>query len=189
MKLVTVDEMRDLEQRADAAGHSYATMMECAGRAVAEAIEERMQVRNKRVLVLVGPGNNGGDGLVAARYLSKAGAQIVCYLWEPRPSDDPNLEAAREHNVHCLQGEDEGNGKVLSKALQNVDVIVDALLGTGVTRPIDGSLKELLDRVQHAVGERRTPVATRPSRSLRRVSGRTSRPGSAMRTGRRSVKN
>jgi NAD(P)H-hydrate epimerase len=160
MKLVTVEEMRDLEQRADAAGHSYATMMENAGRAVAEAIQERMQVRSKRVLVLVGPGNNGGDGLVAARYLSKAGAQIICYLWKPRPSDDPNLEAAREHNVHCLQGEGEANGKMLSKALQNVDLIVDALLGTGVTGLIEGSLKELLDRVRQAVHERRSPVPT-----------------------------
>ena len=160
MKLVTVDEMHDIEQRADAAGHSYATMMENAGRAVAEAIQERMQMRNKRILVLVGPGNNGGDGLVTARYLSKAGAQIICYLWKPRSSDDRNLEAAREHNVHCLQGEDEATGKMLGKALQNVDVVVDALLGTGVTRPIEGSLKELLDRVRQAVHERRAPVPT-----------------------------
>ncbi len=166
MKLVTVDEMRDLEQRADAAGHSYAAMMENAGRAVADAIQERMQLRGKRVLVLVGPGNNGGDGLVAARYLSKAGAQIICYLWKPRPTDDPNLEAAREHNVHCLQGEDEGNGKVLTKALQNVDVVVDALLGTGVTRPIEGSLKELLDSVRGTVRTRRSPPPTALARLL-----------------------
>jgi NAD(P)H-hydrate epimerase len=162
MKLVTVDEMGNLEQRADAAGHSYAAMMENAGQAVADAIQERMQVRGKRVLVLVGPGNNGGDGLVAARHLSQAGAQIICYLWKPRPADDPNLDAARAHHVHCFQGEDEG--KVLSKALQNVDVVIDALLGTGVTRPIEGSLKELLDNVRQAVQARRSPVPSRLAR-------------------------
>lgn len=164
MKLVTVDEMRELEKRADAAGHSYAAMMENAGCAVADAIQERMQVRGKRVLVLVGPGNNGGDGLVAARYLSQAGAQIICYLWKPRSPDDPNLDAARAHNVHCFQSEDEGNNKVLSKALQNVDVVVDALLGTGVTRPIEGSLKELLESVRQAVHVRRSSAPTRLAR-------------------------
>jgi hydroxyethylthiazole kinase-like uncharacterized protein yjeF len=166
IKLVTVEEMKDLEQRANAAGHGYDAMMENAGRSVAEAIQERMQVRGKRVLVLVGPGNNGGDGLVAARYLSKAGAQIICYLWKSRPSDDPNLEAAREHNVHCLMGEDQSNSKMLSKALQNVDVIVDALLGTGVTRPIEGSLRELLDTVRDVVRERRSSAPTNLVRLL-----------------------
>jgi len=160
MKLVTVDEMKQLEQRSNEAGYGYDVMMENAGRSVAEAIQERMQVRGKRVLVLVGPGNNGGDGLVAARYLSKTGAQIICYLWKSRASDDPNLEAARERNVHCMIGEDESSGKMLSKALQNADVIIDALLGTGVTRPIEGSLKELLDRVREAVHERRSPAQT-----------------------------
>jgi hydroxyethylthiazole kinase-like uncharacterized protein yjeF len=160
MKLVTVDEMNELEERSNEAGHGYDAMMENAGRSVAEAIQERMQVRGKRVLVLVGPGNNGGDGLVAARYLSKVGAQIICYLWESRSSDDPNLEAAQEHNVHCLVGKDESNGKMLSKALQNADVIIDALLGTGVTRPIEGSLKELLDQVRQVVHERRAPPPT-----------------------------
>jgi hydroxyethylthiazole kinase-like uncharacterized protein yjeF len=160
MKLVTVDEMKELEERSNEAGHRYDAMMENAGQSVAEAIQERMQVRGKRVLVLVGPGNNGGDGLVAARYLSKVGAQIICYLWKSRSSDDPNLEAAREHNVHCLIGEDESSGKMLTKALQNADVIVDALLGTGATRPIEGSLKELLDQVRQVVHERRSPAPT-----------------------------
>ena len=74
MKLVTVEQMRRIEQSSDAAGHSYAAMMERAGTAVASAIESHATVRDKSILVLVGPGNNGGDGLVAARALRKVGA-------------------------------------------------------------------------------------------------------------------
>jgi NAD(P)H-hydrate epimerase len=152
--------MKQLEQAADAAGHSYATMMENAGRAVANAIQERIPAKNKRMLVLVGPGNNGGDGLVAARYLSQAGAQIVCYLWKPRPDDDPNLQAAQQCNIHCIQSTNDGNGKTLRKALRNADVIIDALLGTGIRRPIEGTLKELLDLVRKVAQERQRPLPT-----------------------------
>ncbi|MCB0058949.1 MAG: hypothetical protein KDE45_18055, partial [Caldilineaceae bacterium] len=66
-KLVTVAEMQALEKAADAAGHSYATMMEMAGRAVAEFILAQDELTAHQtnhlqpVLVLVGPGNNGGD--------------------------------------------------------------------------------------------------------------------------------
>ena len=84
MKVVTVDQMRRLEAASDAAGHSYAAMMEQAGQAVVNAIAERQAVQGKHVLVLVGPGNNGGDGLVAARYLVKVGARVTCYLLKPR---------------------------------------------------------------------------------------------------------
>ena len=77
MKVVTTDEMRRIEKAADAGGLSFATMMENAGRAVAEACQRDlgMEPGDRRVLVLVGPGNNGGDGLVAARYFKQAGTQ------------------------------------------------------------------------------------------------------------------
>ena len=67
MKVVTVDQMRAIEAATDAAGHTFAAMMERAGQSVAEALMARMDVKGKRVLVLVGPGNNGGDGPVTAR--------------------------------------------------------------------------------------------------------------------------
>ena len=104
MKIVTVDQMRGIEAAADAAGHSYATMMEQAGRAVAEAIAARRQVRGQRILVLVGPGNNGGDGLVAARFLAETGAQVACYLLKPRdPAKDENLRLAQEQGCQSIE--------------------------------------------------------------------------------------
>ncbi len=158
MKLVTVEQMKQLEQAADAAGHSYAEMMEQAGRAVAEAIFQRVNVKNKIVLILVGPGNNGGDGLVAAHYLKQAGAKVICFLFKPRADDDPNMKRVRDQGIACLHNNDNGAHKTLRKALQGTDVIVDALLGTGVVRPIEGALAEILTIVRAAVNERRTPT-------------------------------
>ena len=88
MRILTVEEMRRVEAAADEAGHSYSEMMERAGRGVAEGITTQQPVKGKRILVLVGPGNNGGDGLVAARYLAEAGAEVACYLLKPRADGD-----------------------------------------------------------------------------------------------------
>jgi NAD(P)H-hydrate epimerase len=156
MKLVTVEQMKRLEQLADAAGHSYDAMMERAGRAVASVIQDRMEIGEQSVLILVGPGNNGGDGLVAARYLAQAGARVSCYLWKPRPNDDPNVVRLKEHDVAWILGENDPLHDALRVELQNADVILDALLGTGVDRPLGGTLRALLELARQVVQERRT---------------------------------
>ena len=84
MKVFSVAGMVAAEKAADAAGVSYERMMENAGKAVADAIQQKTNVAGLHVTILVGPGNNGGDGLVAARYLAQAGADVVCYLSRAR---------------------------------------------------------------------------------------------------------
>ncbi|MEI2420339.1 NAD(P)H-hydrate epimerase, partial [Arthrospira platensis SPKY2] len=75
LKIVSTAEMAAIEKRSDEQGLSYAEMMENAGRAVAEVIADEMPyVEGLSVLILAGPGNNGGDGLVCARYLHEMGA-------------------------------------------------------------------------------------------------------------------
>ena len=74
IKVFTVSQMVAAEKASDAAGNSYEEMMEKAGAAVAQAIIDRYPVKDRKVTILVGPGNNGGDGLVAGRYLAEAGA-------------------------------------------------------------------------------------------------------------------
>jgi hydroxyethylthiazole kinase-like uncharacterized protein yjeF len=148
MKLVTADQMRALEQRADASGNTYAMMMERAGKAVADAILARHDPRDLRVLVLVGPGNNGGDGLVCARYLRDAGARVALYVWKrTERADDENFRLCRERHLPVTRAEDDAHFAALKDFLADTDIIVDALLGTGVARPIDGLLKELLETV------------------------------------------
>ncbi len=85
MKLVTADKMRELEKRADASGNTYPMMMERAGTLTAQALVNRQPVSERQVLVLVGPGNNGGDGLVCARVLHDKGARVRLYLWKREP--------------------------------------------------------------------------------------------------------
>ena len=145
MKLLTADQMRELEQHADANGNTYAMMMERAGKSVADAIMERWGAQGKRVLVLVGPGNNGGDGLVCARHLHDAGANVALYLWKRVPSnDDENYRLCVESKIPTTRAEEDNDFNELKKHINECDVVVDALLGTGVTRSIDGQLKNLL---------------------------------------------
>jgi hydroxyethylthiazole kinase-like uncharacterized protein yjeF len=158
MKIVTVDEMRRIEAASDAAGHSYAAMMEQAGRAVAEAIMMRKDARGKQILILVGPGNNGGDGLVAARYLARAGAHVACYLLKPRdPAQDENFFLVQDLEI-VLASEDSEQNKLLRLASE-ADIVVDALLGTGARLPLRGALAEILILVGQTLETRRRPPA------------------------------
>ncbi len=106
MKLVTAAQMRDLERRAIAAGTPAAELMEAAGLAVAqEAWLSLGVVAGRRILVLVGPGNNGGDGLVAARHLAEWEGDVVVYLLARRDDDDANLARVRELGVPVFVAE------------------------------------------------------------------------------------
>ncbi len=144
----TVEQMRALEAAADRAGHTYHAMMERAGRAVAEVIATLWDAQETRVVVLVGPGNNGGDGLVAGRVLAGLGYQVAAFLWK-RPADEARCQEARQAGVSLipLAGSDEG-WRTLDRALHRASVVVDALLGTGVSRPIAEPLSTLLERLR-----------------------------------------
>ncbi len=149
IKIFTVAEMVAAEKASDAAGNSYDQMMETAGRSVAEAIIERCPVKDKRILVLVGPGNNGGDGLVAGRYLAQAGAAVTFYLYRPRsPQKDHNFAQIQAMGLPVITLND------LRSHLQKADILVDALLGTGVTRPIGGALAGVMKQIKESMGER-----------------------------------
>jgi len=161
MKVVTVKEMKQLERAADAGGHSYAEMMERAGRSVAQAVQSYASVQDAEVLVLVGPGNNGGDGLVAARYLKQAGARVVCYLVRARDAEDPNWTAVRQLGVPCTFADQDTDTSGLRDLATRAQIIIDALLGTGIARPITGPLERLLRTVRDVVHAHRTQAEPR----------------------------
>ncbi len=165
MKVVTTEEMQRIEREADAGGLSYDTMMENAGRAVAEACQ-RMGVADKRILVLVGPGNNGGDGLVAGRYLHDAGAYVTFYIWKRGVEGDENFRLATERDIPISWAEDDEGFAALRRLLGESNVIIDALLGTGVSRPIGGSLKEILSVVKESVEGTNEPKGTEGAEAL-----------------------
>lgn len=154
VKIVSVEQMRAIEKATDEAGVSYAEMMQNAGRAVAEVIKGALgdDSTGRRVVVLVGPGNNGGDGLVAARILAEeTGAEVSCYLLKARDEDDEVYAAAAEAEVFMANAADDQRWRVLKNAVAAADIVVDALLGTGARLPIEGDLEKLLKHTAAAM--------------------------------------
>jgi NAD(P)H-hydrate epimerase len=140
--------MGALEERAAGQGRPPPVLMEEAGLAVAQEVWVNLgAVPERKVVVLVGPGNNGGDGLVAARHLQDWEANVVVYMLAARGEDDANLEQLVERGVTTAIASDDDGLKKLDDALAGADCIIDALLGTGRARPIEGLLASVLDRV------------------------------------------
>ncbi|HHX66353.1 MAG TPA: NAD(P)H-hydrate dehydratase [Chloroflexi bacterium] len=171
MKLVTAEEMRRLEQAASEAGLSYEEMMEQAGHATALAIQERLAGSADHILVLVGPGNNGGDGLVAARYLHQWNLPVSVYIWKRNLEDDPNLERVREMGIPVYRAEDDPEGERLDELVTDCDLLLDALLGTGTTGELRGDLPDLLRRVRRGLNARAAGREIERISPLRSVAG------------------
>ncbi len=171
-KIVTTDQMRAIERAADAQGHSYAAMMERAGRAVAERVKQLLAgIEQPRVAVIVGPGNNGGDGLVAARILAQEleGASVGAFLLKLRGDDDEVFVRARDAGVFIASADDDkaAGYRVLQNLVANADVLIDALFGTSLRLPIKGDAAKVLQAAHKAItlrrAERPAPPYTTPA--------------------------
>src|SRR5690242_17819963 len=101
MRIVTTEQMRRLEAAAVNAGETWPGLMEQAGWGVAqEALRLTGPGRDRQALVLVGQGNNGGDGLVVARHLHDAGLRVTLYVWrrdDAKP--DANWDRCRSRDI------------------------------------------------------------------------------------------
>lgn len=137
-ELLTTDQMARADKAAIASGTSGITLMEAAGRAVAQAIRQGWSPRS--VLVLAGPGNNGGDGFVTARLLAESGWSVRVALLGDREalSDDAASAAAQWDGPVVTLGE---------AAPEQADLIVDALFGAGLSRPLEGEVADLVGHV------------------------------------------
>jgi NAD(P)H-hydrate epimerase len=155
--IATAAQTRRLEVAAVERGATWPGLMEQAGCGIADLIAERYgPMRGKHVLALVGPGNNGGDGLVIARHGHDAGAHVTLYVWQRQArSDDEPWQACRTRSLLHLHAADDPDQQILRQLAAGSHVIVDALLGIGVTRPLDGTLRAIVDAV-NAVRAART---------------------------------
>lgn len=160
MRVVTAEEMREIDRRAAQAGIPTEVLMRNAGRAVAEkTIEWLREVARSEILVLVGPGNNGGDGLVAANHFHDAGARVTLYIWRRKVEGDANFEATQWRGIPVVRAEDDEGLVELSQLVSRADVIVDALLGTGKAREITGLLQAVLETVAQKMRPEASVVA------------------------------
>jgi len=144
MKLVTVSQMQAIEKEADAGGLSYEQMMENAGQGLADIILEIVESDPESEAVgLVGPGNNGGDTLVALAALAAEGWKTRAYLVK-RKKDDL-IKRFTEAGGEILAGENAF--EQLAEAIGTADVLLDGVLGTGTKLPLKKDVAELLSEV------------------------------------------
>ncbi|CDP53654.1 NAD(P)HX dehydratase [Devosia sp. DBB001] len=145
--LLNPAEMAEADRLTAESGVSYARLMENAGTAVTEAILDRYY--QMPVLVICGPGNNGGDGFVVARRLKEKGWPVHLVMH----GDRAKLKREAAANADAWTGRIEAfNPDLVSDA----DMVIDALLGAGLDRDVDGELKTIIEAVNAA---RKTVVA------------------------------
>ncbi len=130
--MITVKEMKQLEEQAVQQGISIGELMENAGKAVFETVREKYDLDGKQIVVFCGQGNNGGDGFVAARYFAEETNVLVLFF-----GDKEKLSEEAEVNYNKIKGAVIGirDKKELEEFhFQEKDYIfVDALLGTGIS--------------------------------------------------------
>jgi NAD(P)H-hydrate epimerase len=130
MKLVTIAQMKAIEHAADAAGLTYAQMMENAGAGLAESVQDiALEEADRAVLGLVGPGNNGGDTLVALSLLAGSGWRARAYLVRPR--NDALIGRLRKAGGEVATADEDQEFAVLASFIGASAVVLDGLLGTG----------------------------------------------------------
>lgn len=151
-KVVTAAQMRAIEEKSAELGVPPSVLMDNAGRSVARIASRLLGERRQgSVLVLIGPGNNGGDGLVAARYLVAEGREAVCYVWHRRADGDRVREEALAAGVPVITAEEDAGRDALRREVERAALIVDSLLGTGLSRPLSDELRSLLNTVRQAM--------------------------------------
>ena len=142
-ELLTTLQMADADRLAVEGGVASLELMENAGRAVAEITLKTATelVRpNARIVVLCGPGNNGGDGFVAARHLRDRGFDVRVFLLGDRSAlKGDAAEMARRWPVPIRVASPD--------ALQSMSIVIDALFGAGLSRPLSGEAAELVEAV------------------------------------------
>ena len=149
MKVASVSEMRKMDGTAvKKYGIDEILLMENAGNAVFFAIEKETGIKENKFLVFAGSGNNGGDGMVVARKLHSNGAQVKFILL----TDEKKLKGITKKNFKILKKigipiKKRPSHKDIEKQLKETDIIIDAMLGTGLSGTARGIYKKAIELV------------------------------------------
>ncbi len=144
MKLVTVTQMQTIEKEAHASGLTYDHMMENAGQGLADIILDYFtEEEEPQIIGLIGPGNNGGDTLIALTALLGEGWKARAYLVK-RKKDDL-VKQFTEAGGEILSGANAF--EKLAESIESSDVLLDGILGTGTQLPLKKDLAELLTEI------------------------------------------
>jgi NAD(P)H-hydrate epimerase len=149
MKLVSVAEMKSIEQEANASGFSYRQMMEAAGSHLAEVVQTLYVPDEDNIVIgLVGSGNNGGDTLVALSYLKRNGWQVRVYLAKKRQTDDTDLQKLVTQGIEVVSAAEDKNFEQLDEWMITSSVLIDGVLGTGIQLPVTPEIADVLTFVR-----------------------------------------
>jgi NAD(P)H-hydrate epimerase len=150
VKIVTAEQMRELDRKAiQERGIPGLTLMENAGRAVAEAaVRMTEDCADRPIVIICGSGSNGGDGLVAARHLAQMGRKLQVLLASPssQVTGDAHSNLLRLDEVKLTVTE-AANAELVARACCRAGLVVDALLGTGLYGNVRGTLAQLIETI------------------------------------------
>ena len=138
MKVLTTALIKRAEEEAVlSGGFSFEELMKTAGEAAGEIINKAFPVKGKKAAVVSGNGNNGGDGFVCAAYLSALGADVTVVI----PFGEPRTDNAR----YCFERLD--GIPVHGELSGEFDIVIDALFGIGLNRPLDEKAMAVLEKI------------------------------------------
>jgi NAD(P)H-hydrate epimerase len=155
IKIITAAQMQELDRRTIAEARiSARVLMERAGAGVAACLEEALgPVRGKQVTILCGKGNNGGDGLVVARLLHRRRAQVNVVVMTPVSEFTRDaatmyrqfVRAAGKSHIHLFTSKSQ-----VFPLLRDSDILIDALLGTGLSSEVTGRYGDAIDGINES---------------------------------------
>ncbi len=153
MKVLTAAEMREVDRlTTERCGVPSLQLMENAGASVMQCLAELfLDLPNRRIVLLCGKGNNGGDGLVVARLLKQRGCRPAVLLFAPpeavRGDAAVNLKRWQEAEGELQIVTQASQWEAARGAVASADIVIDALLGTGLSGPVEGLLHSVIEVV------------------------------------------
>jgi len=148
MRLVSVAEMRAIEKEGNAHGVSYSAMMDRAGRGVARIVHETFnRTTHPTATGLIGAGNNGGDTLVALEALAEFGWNVQAVIVQRRSENDPLIERIKRVRGEIITIDSEAAWALVESWFSKTHVLLDGILGTGLTLPLKPELALKLERL------------------------------------------
>lgn len=183
---MAAEAMTGADRRAQALGVPGARLMEQAGTAVAAAVRavaaDQGRLGHGPILVLCGPGNNGGDGFVAARRLAHLGLAVVVVFVAPEAKPRTRDAAANwdrlanEPTVTRIHAPSPRDMAILGQGVEKASVIVDALLGTGVRGALRDPIRTTVEMIRRAAEGGVPVVAVDTPTAVNLTSGEASEP-------------
>jgi len=144
--MISTQEMRELEDLSEQKGISKLQLMESAGSGLYNEIKKKYDLNNKKILIVCGSGNNGGDGFVLARYLKQNNYDVnVLFLGK-----EEKLKKESGYNYYLLKDQFSDIFAEDYSIINESDIIVDAMLGTGVQGKIREPFSEVIDLINQS---------------------------------------